>query len=370
MCGGGVNASLDGSDESALAALERHIRAVAGANSEAELLRAAGTAVSQFAWGAQVRLVSCEASFRFARRMVFFSGREGPPDLRAALAPPTVEGWLAAGQVRTLSAEDIAGLGALLPSGSTRAVFVPCAEREAQSGLILSWEGEGPGPVAADWQVVRCLAGVVGVSFGRLAALMQAGALRGGIENRVRNLIAVIRSMGGRSAERAASLENFMLHFEGRIDALARSQIALTRGGDVSLADILREELVAQQIQDGEDVRIEGEHVSLTMDQAEALGLAVHELAVNAVKFGAFADKGGRLDVSWRTDRPESAAGRVLTIEWSELAPNGAGVDAPEREGFGLMVLRKAVPFQIGGETDLDFAPRGLNCRITFPLGE
>jgi two-component sensor histidine kinase len=89
--------------------------------------------------------------------------------------------------------------------------------------------------------------------------------------------------------------------------------------------------------------------------------MAFHELTTNAAKYGALSTKEGNLEVTWSitTDRD-------LRIRWREFG--GPAVQTPERRGFGRLLLERALRSDLDAEVELDFAARGLECLITFPL--
>src|SRR5581483_2927723 len=140
------------------------------------------------------------------------------------------------------------------------------------------------------------------------------------LQHRVRNILAVIRVMAARTAENAASVEDFVAHFDGRLGALARAQVVLTRaaGAGIDLESLVREELLAQSAAD-DQVRIAGPTVELGPKTAEVLALALHELATNAVKYGGLSGRQSAVSVTWRV-RPRSGE------DWLELAWREHGV--------------------------------------------
>ena len=104
---------------------------------------------------------------------------------------------------------------------------------------------------------------------------------------------------------------------------------------------------------------MQGPALMLAPDTAQNLGLAFHELATNASKYGALAAETGELDVAWtRTD------GRIR-ITWRERG--GPPVVPPERRGFGRVLLERLVGATLNGSVTLDFQPEGLVCEIEFP---
>lgn len=155
------------------------------------------------------------------------------------------------------------------------------------------------------------------------------------------------------------------MHLEGRIDAFARAQAMATRAPDgaIDLNDLIQDELLAHVARDGEQVTIKGPDVSLKAKAAELVSLAIHELTTNAVKYGALAAPNGRLAVSWRLN------GGPLELVWQ-----GAGVtprlSEPDREGFGLELLRRVIPYELDAETVLDFRAKGLRFTLSMPMEE
>jgi PAS domain S-box-containing protein len=183
------------------------------------------------------------------------------------------------------------------------------------------------------------------------------------LQHRVRNTLAVIRSIARRTAATSATPEDYAMHLEGRIDAFARVQAAATRdpAAGVDLATMVAEELLYAAAREGDRVRIEGPGLRLRSKAAETIGLAVHELATNAVKYGALAARHGLLDIRWNID------GATFRLAWRE-----AGLDAPlqppTRRGFGMEILEKTLAYEFKGRTTITFAPEGLGCEIELPL--
>ena len=194
----------------------------------------------------------------------------------------------------------------------------------------------------------------------------RARALVDELQHRVRNTLAVIRSIAARTAETSTSVEELEMHLDGRIGSFARVQSAVTRnpGVGVDLASMIADELAAAAAHEGRRVSLRGPNVRLPAKLAEALGLAVHELTTNAVKHGALAAADGRVKVQWTLDGEKEPR---LALEWKE-----SGVAMPEkrtqRRGFGTELLENMLPYQLGAETTQRFEPDGLCCRIEVPL--
>jgi len=187
------------------------------------------------------------------------------------------------------------------------------------------------------------------------------------LQHRVRNTLAVIRSIVRRTAESSETVEDFAGHLDGRIAAFSRVRVAMTRDplAGFDLAELIAEELRACVAREGEQFTLCGPPVRLHPKAAESIGLAVHELATNAVKHGALAVAGGHVEVSWRQQTRQGQA--WLSLDWSESGMTGRRV-AQMREGFGTVLLLRTLPYDLGATVARTFAPLGFHCNISFPL--
>lgn len=100
----------------------------------------------------------------------------------------------------------------------------------------------------------------------------------------------------------------------------------------------------------------------LTADAAQALGLAIHELATNAVKYGALSTPAGKIELAWRYDGDDGA--RRLLLEWIEQG--GPAIAPPAQKGFGEVVIQEMAR-ALSADVAIDFTPQGLHCRIAIP---
>jgi hypothetical protein len=128
---------------------------------------------------------------------------------------------------------------------------------------------------------------------------------------------------------------------------------------------LVRDELLAQNADD-EKVRVRGPEISLPSKPAEVLALAIHELATNAMKYGALAQASGNLEITWRLEDARTPRQR-LEFVWTETGVRVAG-EAPRREGFGTNLLKRRLPYELAGRADVEFRPGGLVCQIAFPF--
>ncbi|MCA1414118.1 PAS domain-containing protein [Bradyrhizobium sp. NBAIM20] len=213
------------------------------------------------------------------------------------------------------------------------------------------------------------IAGVV-ITFIDVTAITRAEErqrlLLAELQHRVRNTLGVVRSIARRSAETSSTVEEYASHLDGRLNAFARTQALVTRDpeGGVDLEYLVVEELLAYNAREGEQMRVSGPKVRFQPKAAETFALAIHELATNALKYGALSQPSGRVDVTWRVD--ESTDPAELVFEWRERG--GPRVTARPRKGFGTELLERTLAFELKGQTTMTFNPAGLQCTITIPL--
>lgn len=215
------------------------------------------------------------------------------------------------------------------------------------------------------------IAGVV-VTFIDVTAITRAEErqrlLLAELQHRVRNTLGVVRSIARRSAESATTVEEYAAHLDGRLNAFARTQALVTRDpeGGVDLEYLVVEELLAYNAREGEQMRVSGPKVRFQPKAAETFALAIHELATNALKYGALSQPSGRIEITWRLD--ESTNPAELVFEWRERG--GPEVKPPPRKGFGTELLERTLAFEFKGRTALAFEPAGLRCMIPIPFSE
>ena len=200
------------------------------------------------------------------------------------------------------------------------------------------------------------------------AVLLSAGSSASAQDHahHVRNLLARLRSIAAHSAESADSVEDYAAHLDGRISAAGRAQTVSASADEIpaDLEAMVRDELLLQAAKADADYRVEGPEVDVPVHATEVLVLALHELATNAVKFGAFSQRNAFLTVTWRLDQRREST--WLVLDWSEA---GVTMTAPPRkEGFGTMLIRQRLPSELKGETSLEFRPGGVHAMLAFPL--
>lgn len=201
------------------------------------------------------------------------------------------------------------------------------------------------------------------------------GVLVAELQHRTRNVIAVIRSMADKTMRSADTLADFRDKFRDRLDAFARVQGLLSRLDDhdrVTFDELIRTELAALGALDGPDPRAEldgPDGVRLRSTTVQTLAMALHELATNAVKYGALRQPGGRLRVSWAFEPVDADGVPWLRIDWRE-----SGVTMPEAgaapcgTGQGRDLIERALPYQLKARTAYEMGTDGVRCTITIPV--
>jgi len=187
--------------------------------------------------------------------------------------------------------------------------------------------------------------------------------LMGELAHRAKNGLTVMMAIVSQTARSAASVEEFEAVLTARLDAMAKSQdlVTATSGGPVQLTDMLEVALTPFGLARFE-IAPEFAGVTIAGQMAAALGLLLHEMATNAVKYGALSVRKGRVRIA----AGEAPQGRVV-LHWCETG--GPPVGPPPRPGFGSRVLQTALtPF--GGKVATDFAERGFEARVEFPRAD
>ena len=182
------------------------------------------------------------------------------------------------------------------------------------------------------------------------------------LNHRVKNILALIRSLVRQSQHGAVSIAAFTSDLEHRIRALSFAHDQMTQSGwtMAPLRRLLEAEAKAWARGAIEGITFDGPPVMLDSRAYQSLALVFHEMMTNAAKYGSLSQPGGHLDVRWSLS--EEAA---LTIEWAESG--GPPVKAPARRGFGSVIMEQTVPFELQGEARLDYALEGLKARFMVP---
>ena len=190
-------------------------------------------------------------------------------------------------------------------------------------------------------------------------ALAQAELAHDELRHRVKNAYLAAQSLAMLSLP-----PDYSRVFAARIAALARAHELidkkLTQQDSIQISELLRAELEPYGENAPGRLVLGGPDFALESAQGIALGLAVNELATNALKYGALATQAGRLEVSWRLE------GNHLVLDWLEA--DGPEVRSAALEGFGSRLLRRLIEGQLGGSVIRQLEKNGVTCRLEFPV--
>jgi PAS domain S-box-containing protein len=193
--------------------------------------------------------------------------------------------------------------------------------------------------------------------------------LMGELTHRTKNILAVVQAIARQTAQDAPSIELFNAAFARRITAIAGSLDLLIKENwnSASMLELVRIQTSPIVGDNGDRIRLTGDDVALLPDAAQNLGLALHELSTNAVKYGALSVPGGHVALGWRIvdgagDEP------VFSLTWKEF--DGPPVAKPVRKGFGHIVMNRLVKAALSGNASLEFEPDGVKWSVTVPASQ
>ncbi|MEG8039930.1 sensor histidine kinase [Sphingomonas sp. LR60] len=191
------------------------------------------------------------------------------------------------------------------------------------------------------------------------------------LQHRTRNLIGVVRVIADKSARSSRDLPDFRQRFGDRLQALVRVQGLLSRLSDddrVTFDSLLDAELAALDGEATAVTRAGPKGVRLRSSIVQTLAMALHELATNAVKYGALGAAGGRLSITWAVVPAEDQT-PWLHIDWHETGVAMPPADtAPLGSGEGRELIERALPYQLGARTSFALGADGVRCLIAIPI--
>jgi PAS domain S-box-containing protein len=273
---------------------------------------------------------------------------------------------------RGLTPEQVVGKSVLEVVGEKAwATFDPYF-RECLAGKAIEFELEVDLPCASEPQFVHCsyvpewrddkVVGLI-AAITNITGLKRAEAavhfLMREVNHRAKNMLSVVQAIAHQTV--ASNPEDFVERFSERIQALSANQDLLVRNEwkGVEIEDLVQAQLAPFADLVGSRVAVHGPKLRLNPASAQAIGLALHELATNAGKYGALSKDIGRVDISW------GIVGDTFTMSWTER--EGPPVSPPERRGFGTTVMKATTERSVDGKVDLDYAPSGVTWRLTCP---
>ena len=190
------------------------------------------------------------------------------------------------------------------------------------------------------------------------------------VSHRAKNLLAIIQAMATQTARTSLTLEDFQARFGQRLQGMAASHDLLVSQNwqGVDIAELVRAQLRPFADEAGRRLEIDGPHVFLAPAAAQSIGLALHELATNATKYGALSVPAGKVGVSWRTVRADLGDDPAPRFKMTWRESGGPEVTPPQRRGFGHTVFDRMIKQSLGAAITLDYATGGLSWSLDAAL--
>jgi two-component sensor histidine kinase len=188
------------------------------------------------------------------------------------------------------------------------------------------------------------------------------------VSHRSKNLLSIIQSIAAQTGRYSGGIDSFLVRFRGRIQSLASSQDLVTSSNwrGANLHELIAGQVARYCADPQRNIRVQGENPYFNPNAALHVGLALHELAVNSVSYGALANGDGWVNISVEQAIAGSASGGLILI-WSEAS--SADGEAAKEKRFGRVALERVVPASLGGAAVLSFGPERLEYRLTIPAG-
>lgn len=230
--------------------------------------------------------------------------------------------------------------------------------RHKEGHWVWVWD-RGRAEIAPDGNLQRLVGATVDISE-RKQREEQVFLLMKEVNHRAKNMLGLVQAIARQTM--AADPQEFVQRFGERIQALSANQDLLVNNAwtGVQIADLVRAQLAPFKDLIGSRIALDGPSLRFTPAAAQAIGLALHELATNAGKYGALSNDDGKVAVSWRRESDR------LMFEWQER--DGPPVTPPRRKGFGSTVINSLARISVYGEVALDYAPSGFAWKLTCPL--
>lgn len=190
------------------------------------------------------------------------------------------------------------------------------------------------------------------------------------LNHRVKNTLANVLSILSLTRRRTSNLDEFADSLEGRIRALSATHdlLTVTDWGTTPIRAVIEAELQHFRVAIDDAILLDGPDMELAPNDALSFGLAVHELATNAAKYGALSVAGGQVTIRWRRGAGEGLATEVpwADVEWQETG--GPPVPTERRRGFGTELIEKVVAHELRQPVALEFDPAGVRCALRVPV--
>ena len=183
------------------------------------------------------------------------------------------------------------------------------------------------------------------------------------LNHRVKSMLSLVQSVAYQTFRRDVGVTGLFADFQGRLRALGKAHdLLVERRFMGTFLEPLAERILGACGAPFNQVVMSGFPLHLGSKQAVSLGMVLHELSVNALKYGAFSVPTGKIELTWTHNEQSD----MVRIRWTET--NGPTVIEPEEKGFGLRMIERAVALEFGGALTMDYAPEGVRCTMTIPF--
>lgn len=318
---------------------------------QVELALDAGAVIGTWLWDVRGDVVTADSRFAQAFGL--------DPEQTAAGLP--VSAFL-----ERVHPHDLAELEVRIAQSVQRGAAFCCEYRVRQADESYRWiEASGRCEHDAEGRPTRFPGVLVDAQERKLAELQQS-ILINELNHRVKNTLAIVQSLAAQSFHDATSVESAAEVFTARLISLSHAHDVLTREHwqGARLRDLVEQMARSHNFGNSPRFELEGPRVRLSPQHALSLAMALHELATNAVKYGALGDRGGGVRIQWQVDgSPEK---RMLHLHWIEHG--GPEVRPPARKGFGTRLIERSLGLSVDGKVSFDYLPDGLVCRMVTPL--
>jgi two-component sensor histidine kinase len=252
-------------------------------------------------------------------------------------------------------------------------VLISSSKRRLPYGVLQADSRTPRAFTHSDVEFLRTYASLLGAAVERLrvvdelrAAVREKDLLINELNHRVKNTLTTVQSIASQTLRNAPTIDQASSAIESRLIALSQVHNVLTTQSwtAVDLHDIVWQALEPYRSRGENRFHVQGSPVQVPPRMALALAMALHELATNAVKYGALSNGIGQVRVHWKLK--EASAPVRLHLMWEETA--GPPVHEPARRGFGTRLIERSLAHDLDGEVRIEFAPAGVVCSVDAPL--
>lgn len=250
-------------------------------------------------------------------------------------------------------------------------VMTPVRPSNPVAAIGAHWS-ERREPTRQEIEILQAVARVTATAFENVslyASLKESNERRGvlidEIDHRVKNTLASVQGIA-RQTLRSSDPGIFVENFTARLQALSRAHEHLTKRlwKNADLKELALQ--ATAPLAERDRITVHGPDVVLNAESSVALLLGLHELAVNAAKFGALSQEGGEVDLSWSVDRSVEPA--TFTLQWIETG--GPAVSPPTKRGVGSQWIERGLGHALSGQSKIAFEPEGVQFRLDAHLSD